>query len=370
MKILALTVSAGKGHQKAAEALKKYYAENNPNIEFEIVDTLKYINPIVDKLIVGGYLKSLKKTPKLYGKLYYFSENEDAVSAISNLIHDIFSIKFKSLLEEINPDLVLCTHPFPIEIMSILKKKGKTEIKTAAILTDYAPHPFWFQDYIDAYIIPHEDFIDDLINLGVPSESIHPLGIPICNDFAQAIEKNKARDLLGLEDKTTILIMGGGLGIGNIKSVFESLIYSTLDIQIIAVAGYNARLKNQLLNLSNICNKKTKIFGYTDEINLLMSASDLIITKPGGLTITEALIKNLPMLLISPIPGQEEKNAEYLLNCGIAAYSKRPENITITLKQLLGSSKRLTHMKEMASEKAKPNAVEDIAKLLIDLSSR
>lgn len=368
MKIIALTVSAGKGHQKAAEAIKRYYEENNVDVDFEIIDTLKYINPIVDKLIIGGYLKSLKKTPKLYGKLYYYSENEDAISAISNLVHDLFSIKLKNLLDEKKPDVVLCTHPFPIEIMSILKRKGKTNIPAIAILTDYAPHPFWIHEHIDAYIIPNEDFVEDLLNFGVTKEKIYPIGIPVSPEFLNHIDKSYARKTLDLEDKLTLLLMGGGLGIGNIKEIFERLIYSDLDVQIIAVAGHNTFLKNQLINLANKSNKKTKILGYTENINLLMSASDILITKPGGLTISEALVKGLPIILSNPIPGQEEKNTEYLLNCGIAAYARKVENIPILINQIILSKTRLKYMQDMAREKAKPNASKDIANLLLKMA--
>jgi len=370
LKILSLTISAGKGHQKAAEAVKEYYIRNNIQVEFEMIDALKYINPIVDKLIIGGYLKSLKKTPKLYGKLYYYSENEDALASISNLIHDLFSIKLKNLLEEMMPDVILCTHPFAIEMMSILKRKGKTNIPVAAILTDYAPHPFWIHEYIDAYIIPNEDFLDDLLNLGVAKENIYPIGIPVSSAFLTEIPKKEAREILQLEDKLTLLLMGGGLGIGNIKEIFEKLIFSNLDIQIIAVTGYNTILKNQLLNLSLKSNKKTKILGYTDKVNLLMSASDLLITKPGGLTISEALVKGLPLILSNPIPGQEEKNTEYLLNCGIAAYVKKVDSIPSIINQIISSPLRLKYMQDMAKEKSKPNAAKDVGDLLIKMAKK
>jgi processive 1,2-diacylglycerol beta-glucosyltransferase len=368
MKVLALTISAGKGHSRAAEALKEYYAKHYESVEMEIVDALKYINPLVDKLIVGSYLKSLKKTPLLYGKLYEYAESDDTISSVSGLVNDFLSIKIKNLLEEYNPDVVLCTHPFPLEMLSILKRKGKTSVPTAAILTDYAPHPFWFYSHIDAYIIPHEDFIQDLVEKGIAKDTIYPLGIPVCEGFFKDIDKSEARRSLGIDEKKlTILMMGGGLGIGNIKTIFENLAFSALDLQLIACTGSNLKLKNQLIDISSRCNKKTLIYDYTDNISLLMSACDILVTKPGGLTITEALIKNVPIVITSTIPGQEEKNADYLLNNGLAARVKNSDSIVTIIKQLTESKIRLQCMKQMAKEKCKPNATRDICELLINM---
>lgn len=369
MKVLALTISAGKGHNKAAEAIKTHFSKNNKDVDVEIVDALKYINPIVDKLIVGSYLKSLKKTPLLYGKLYQYAETDDAISNVSGLVNDFLSIKIKGLIEDSNPDVIVCTHPFPLEMLSILKRKGKTSVPVVAILTDYAPHSFWFYSHIDAYVIPHEDFIQDLIEKGISKETIYPLGIPVCESFLNSIEKKSARNLLNIdENKLTLLIMGGGLGIGNMKSIFENLAFSSLNIQLIACTGSNLKLKNQLEDISSRCNKPALIFDYTDQVSTLMSACDILITKPGGLTITEALIRHLPIVITSTIPGQEEKNADYLLNNGIAARIKNSDSIVTIVKQISSSDIRLKYMKEIAREKSKPNATKDICNLLEDIT--
>ncbi|WP_027309434.1 glycosyltransferase [Caloramator sp. ALD01] len=365
MKILCLTVSAGSGHIKAAEAIGKYFKTHYNDVQFEMVDTLKYINPIIDKIIVGGYLKSLKKTPALYGKLYKYADSEDTLSNLSSIINEILSIKIKGLIEEYEPQAIVCTHPFPLEMVSKLKRKNKIECPCIAILTDYAPHSFWLYSHIDAYVIPNEDFIQDLVEKGIEKETIYPLGIPVSEEFLQRIDKREARKELELDDKFTVLLMGGGLGIGNIKDMFEKLAFSKLDIQIIACAGQNIKLRNQLNEIASRTNKRTIVFDYTDNINLLMSASDLLISKPGGLTITEALIKEIPIVINSAIPGQEEKNADYLLNNGIAARIHSDDSVVSILMQLLNSKVRLQHMKECCREKAKPNATRDICNLIL-----
>lgn len=370
MRVLILSVSAGKGHSKAAEAIKGYFDKNFKDVYVEVIDTLKYINPIVDKLVVGSYLKFLSTKPSIYAKLYEYAESDDSsIYDFSNFVNEFLSIKINNLFEKFKPDVILCTHPFPLEMISILKKKGKASIPTASILTDYAPHPFWFYDRIEAYVIPHEDFIPDLIDFGISRDIIYPYGIPVCESFTKPLNKKEMRRNLGLdENKATLLLMGGGLGIGNMKYIFESLAFSSLDIQMIACSGSNEKLKNQLTDISRRSSKKTLIFDYTDKISELMSAADMLITKPGGLTITEALIKGLPIIITSAIPGQEERNADYLLNNGIAARVRKNQNIVPIITQLIQSPSRLRHMSESAREKAKFNATKDICNLLINMA--
>lgn len=366
MKILALTVSAGNGHNKAAESIKEYITSNYENADVEIFDTLKYINPVLDKLVVGSYLKSVKNTPALYGKLYEYAENEDTVSNLSGFVNDILSVKLKNLIARKKPDVVYCTHPFPVEMLSILKRKHKVHIPVVAILTDYAPHAFWFYNCIDAYVVPHQDFLWEVREKGVPKDTIFPLGIPISDDFKKAVDSEKIKEELGLSnDKITLLLMGGGLGLGNITKIYKELCFSSLDLQFIICCGNNEKLKNQLENLKSRTLKKTLILGYTDRVPELMSISDMLISKPGGLTIAESLVKNLPIIITSTIPGQEEKNADYLINNGIAARVKESGELTHLIYQFTESPLRLSHMRAMADEKSKPNSTKDIAELII-----
>lgn len=372
MKILTLTVAAGSGHGKAAEAIRNHFHTHYRDlpIEMKTINTLRYINPIVDKLIIGSYIKALKKTPSIYGKLFDFAESEDAVSNITQIMNDFLSKRLINLIHEYNPDIILCTHFFPLEMVSILKRKHKIKIPIVAIITDYAPHSIWFYNHIDAYVIPHEDFIQDLIENGIARETIYPLGIPIDESFLSPLDKLACRRSLGLnDDPLTLLIMGGGLGMGNIKTIFEQLAFSNLNLQLIACTGSNMKLKNQLLDISSRCNKRTLIYDFTNNVSTLMSAADILISKPGGLTITESINKHIPLVINSAIPGHEERNADYLLNNGIAARVKDTDSIVSLIKQLTISHTRLKHMTESAIEKSKPNAAKDICTLILKLAS-
>lgn len=371
MKVLTLSVSAGSGHGKAAEAIKDYFSQNYADLEIDmkIINTLKYINPMIDKLIIGSYLKALKKTPSIYGKLFEYSDNDEGVSNLTQIFNDLLSKKIINLIEDYSPDIIVCTHFFPLEMVSILKRKGRLKVPIVAIITDYAPHSIWFYDYIDAYIIPHEDFVQDLIEKGISKDTIYPYGIPINEEFIQIVDQKECRKSLGLDaDKLTLLLMGGGLGMGNIKPIFEQLAFSNLPVQLIACTGSNIKLRNQLLDISSRCNKRTLIYDYTDNVSTLMSACDILISKPGGLTITESINKHKPIIITSAIPGHEERNADYLLNNGIAARVKDNDSIVSLIKQLTISTSRLNHMKESAKEKSKPLATKNTCELIINLA--
>ena len=369
MNILFLAISAGAGHIKAAESLKSYIEENHPNYKTVLVDTLRYINPVINKLIIGSYINTLKKTPKIYGKLYEIAESGENLSDVSSSVNRIISCKIRRLIREFQPDLVVCTHPFPLQMLTNLKKKALVKCKIVTILTDFIPHSFWLQKEVHAYIVAHPGMKFDMIKKGINEEIIYPLGIPVSQNFLNNYNKTKIREVLGLEDITTILIMGGSLGFGELKETFITLLNSPKNLQLILVAGKNLKLINTLEKYVSSTSKTVKLYNYTDKIPELMSASDLIISKPGGMTISEALIKGLPLILISPIPGQEEKNAHFLQNSGVAARIYPKQNVEEVLYEILDNPLRIKHMKEMAQYLARPNACKDIVNLFNHLVS-
>lgn len=363
MNILFLSISAGEGHMKPAEALISCIKEKYPDSKTKLIDSLRYINPVVNKLIIGSYINTLKTNPKIYGKLYEIAETKSNLSEISQTVNKILSHKIKRLIREFTPDLIVCTHPFPLQMVISLKRNAQINSKIVTIITDFSPHPFWLYNDVDAYIVAHPGMKFEMIKKGIREETIYPLGIPISRRFMENIDKLEIRKKLGLHDITTILIMGGGAGFGDIKETFLALLNSPKNLQLILVAGKNIKLFKKIERLAKKAEKPIKLYGYTDKIPELMSASDLIISKPGGMTVSEALVKNLPLILISPIPGQEEKNARFLQNSGVAARIYPKQNVEEVLSQVLDNPLRIRHMKEMAQYLARPNACEDAVKL-------
>lgn len=369
MKVLILSISAGGGHGHAAEALKDHINLKCAKSEVKIIDTLKYINPIIDKVIIGSYLKTLKVTPSLYGKLYTYSEGDYGITnTISAKLSKIMTYKLMPLIDEFNPDILVCTHPFPTEMVSIMKIKYDLKIPVVSIITDYYPHASWLHAHIDAYIVANQDMVEYMICKGIPKDTIYNLGIPVKPDFTYKYNREETLCELGLySNKTTILVMGGSLGMGKISSIYDQLNKLDKDIQIIIITGKNEKLYNELLKLKRSSTKPTSIIGFTDTVNKYMQCCDLLLTKPGGLTITEALISHIPLGLFSPIPGQEEKNAQFLLNHNLAVDLSKIEQCTDILKNLLECEKQLIKIKENCIKFSKPNSGDDIVKLIESL---
>lgn len=369
MKVLIFSVSAGGGHGHAAEAIKNYIKLENSNSEIKIIDTLKYINPVIDKVVIGSYLKALKVTPSLYGKLYSYSEGSDpiAVTLASKLIEALTS-KLLPLINDFNADILISTHSFTTEMLSVLKIKYNTNIPCMSIITDFYPHSTWLHPYINAYVVSNNDMIEKMVSEGIQKETIHTLGIPVNPEFNKKYSREDTLTKLNLSiSKFTILIMGGSLGLGKITDIYEQLSKIDNDIQIIIITGKNKKLHLELLKLEKNSLKETRIIGFTDQVNKYMQCSDILLTKPGGLTITEALICNLPLGIFSPIPGQEEKNAQFLFKSELAInftdISKCGENI----ERLLNNHDELNIMAKNYSDFSKPYAGYNIVKLIHSL---
>ncbi|WP_123052704.1 glycosyltransferase [Clostridium sp. JN-1] len=367
MRALILSVSAGGGHSHAAEALRDYIESELSNSDIKIIDTLKYINPIIDKVVIGSYLKSLKVTPSLYGKIYTYSEGDynKIATTISSKFNEIMTYKLVPLISEFNPDIIISTHPFPTEMDSIMKVKYNIMIPCITIITDYYPHGSWLHPYIDAYVVSNQDMIYDMVSKGIPKNTIYNLGIPVKPDFLEKYDKKTTLEELDLDsNKTTILVMGGSLGMGKIKDVCEQLDKLAMDIQIAVITGKNQKLYESLMKLKKNFSKKTRIIGFTDKVNKYMQASDLLLTKPGGLTVTEALICKIPMGIFSPIPGQEEKNAEFLIKNNLAISISDISLCKDVIEDLLNCPEKLQTMKDNCNKFSKPDSGKNIVKLI------
>jgi processive 1,2-diacylglycerol beta-glucosyltransferase len=368
MKVLILSVSAGGGHTQAAEALKKSILSNSPDSEVLIIDTIKYINPILDKVVIGSYLKSLKLSPAIFGKIYNLAESEDGLATFSNKIVEIVVFRLIPLINEVKPDIIVATHPFSAEMVSVLKSKEKINIPAVTIMTDYASHNFWLHPSIDAYVVSNDDMVNEMVSRGVPREIVHSLGIPVSPDFLKLHDRNETLSALELDaSRNTVLLMGGSLGMGKIQDVYEQLQEINGDIQIIVITGNNKRLYSKLLDFQPYANNTTRVIGFTKEVNKYMQACDLLITKPGGMTITEALISTIPLAIFSAIPGHEEKNAEFLLKHGLAISLSDGKNCKSIIEKLLMSPDELSNIKQNCKKYAKPNSGDSIYKLFSEL---
>ncbi len=363
MRALIFTVTAGQGHNQVASVLCQHLKEED--IETLSIDALEYITPVLKETISQGYLVSTKRIPKVYGKVYRLCEKRETENGESRFIKITNSILAKKLIkfvEEYEPDVIICTHVFAAILVSYVANKIAGNIKTVGIVTDFTIHPYWEDTSMDYYVTATELLSNQAEKKGIVKDELVPIGIPINPKFAKRVDKTEARAILGLEDMRTVLVMSGSMGYGKIGSMLKKLDTSDLDFQIVSVCGYNERLKRKIANMN--FRHKVYNFGFSDKVDLFMDAADCIITKPGGLTTSEALAKGLPIIMANPIPGQEDRNVEFLLNNGAAFKVSSTFPVDEAVYQMFSNTARLRNMKEIVSELGKPNSTRDFVELV------
>ncbi|MDD4893760.1 MAG: glycosyltransferase [Candidatus Omnitrophica bacterium] len=362
-------ISEISGHHSATLAIEKALKILEPNIQVLNINAFNYTNPITEKIVNRLYMAVIKRTPQIWDYLY---DNPAVVKKLENIkktIHKFNSPKLKNLFDKFKPDAVICTQAFPCGMVADFKKTYNSKIPLVAVLTDYIPHSYWVYETINYYITPSEEVTERLAKKGVPVEKIKSLGIPFDPKFNDKASKNEIMQKFNLNQAfPVLLIMGGGQGLGPIKTIVKSLEKVRSDFHEIIVTGSNKKLYKSLKRKIKGYKKNIALFGYANNMNELMSISSIIITKPGGVTTSEALAKKLPMIIIKPIPGQEQNNTVYLTQKEAAIKVDEPKDINLVVEDLLTNRHKLDHLSESAGRIGKPNASMDIAKFLLDLS--
>lgn len=365
-RVLLLYISVNSGHQKAALAIEKALNLLNPEVEILNINSFNYTNPLVEKVINRTYLSVIKNRPEVWEYLYDNPKVFRSLGKLRDLIHRFNSGKLKTLLDEFKPDVIACTQAFPCGMIADYKMSFGLNAPLIGVLTDCYPHSYWLFDSVDYYIVNSETATNKLAEHGIPREKIKIYGIPIDPRFADNVDSDAVRKKIGLDvKKPTILIMGGGQGLGPIAELVNELNRISCPLQMIVVAGTNKRLFDWLERRKPYLRAKTIVYGFTSEVAELMSVSTLIVTKPGGLTISEALSKRLPIIILNPIPGQEAKNTEYLLSEGVAVKADSAADTALLTDMLLGNRSKLEQMRDNAQRIAKPRSSVDIAKLIL-----
>ena len=370
-KILIFYASYGGGHLSAAKSIKQYIDENYKDIQAEMVDCVKYVNTAFEKLTTHAYKEMAKKAPWAWEKVYYNAQN-GFIGKVSSTANKIMAVKMAKLFREYKPDYVISTHPFSSQMTSYLKQKGKTNCSLTTILTDFAEHDQWLigSRFVDFFFVANESMKRNMIqNYNIDANKIYVTGIPISSRFSMKYDKNEICSNFGLSpNKKIVLFFGGGeygLGKGKTINILDNLA-NFEDIQVIAIAGKNEKLKLAFEKVVNENNRENdiKVLPFTNLVPELMSIADLVVTKPGGLTTSESLASHLPLIVINPIPGQEEENAKFLENAGAGIWLKRNDNVEQVLSSVLLDDNKLSEMKTHAINIAKPNSTENICKIV------
>jgi len=370
-KILLMYISEHSGHHQASIALEKAVFERNPDAEVMNINAFKYVNPILEKIVHTAYMRVIRKRPDIWGYLYDNPRVVKRTERLRNFVNNANSKKIAGLIRKFNPDIVACTQAFPCGIFASYKKRYHNTAPLVGILTDYAPHAYWIYDDVNAYVVPSPEVGQALIKKGADSGRIKVLGVPIDPVFAEHPDKSKIYEKINLvPGKPVVLVMGGTHGIGPDEKLITALDAITTDLQVIIITGINKRLFKKAKAISLHSKKKIVTLGFVDNVHEIMEISDLIVTKPGGLTTAEALAKSLPIVIINPLPGQEDFNTKVLTSGGMAVKATDEADAVRSIEGLLAMPDKINSIKNAMQTAAKPHSARDIAELLLNFKNR
>ncbi|MDQ3799503.1 MAG: glycosyltransferase [Acidobacteriota bacterium] len=369
-KILILSASVGNGHTRAAQALEKAFRLKNAAAEIRHEDTLDFTNPLFRQIYGKSYIDLVNNMPEVLGWMYEQFDEPWKNEKRRLFLEKLNTQPLVKMVRGYQPDWIVCTHFLPAEIISDLKAKGKLSCPQAIVVTDFDLHALWLCRNYERYFVALDETKYYLETLGFPAEKISVTGIPIDPVFAETKDKRAMCEKYNLDaDQPTIILSAGGFGVGRIELLLKSLQTIKQPVQILAMCGRNEELKNKLAqqqqsqNGSETC--RVIPVGFTTAMDEYMSASDLVVGKPGGLTTCEALAKGLIFIIVNPIPGQEERNSDHLLENGAAIRCNNLATLGYKVEQLLKDNQRFSFMKENAVKFARPNAANDIADALV-----
>jgi processive 1,2-diacylglycerol beta-glucosyltransferase len=362
MRILIATVTAGVGHLQAASALEEAWRSARPGDVVEKVDLLDYVSRLQRRVYVQGYVKLVEHAPELWGMVFKKTDNPAWLRKVARFrrgFAERTNKTFVKYLKAFQPDAVVCTHYLPVEIMAHLERKGFNPM-TVCVVTDFEAHALWMEQAVDLYCVAAEETKASLVARGASVENVVVTGIPIAPKFSDIPNPRLVRKNYGLrDDLPVLLVLGGGFGMGPVARILSALDRINRDFQTLVVAGRNEKLRRELA--CGDYRHPTRVLGFATNMHELMAVADLIVSKPGGLTTSEALAMGKPLFIFNPIPGQEAANSDFLLERGAAAKVNRMEDLPFRLEQLIGSRK-LKEMARAARELGHPKAAQDVCR--------
>ena len=389
MRVLIATVTAGAGHLAAAAALDEAWRALRPADTVERLDLVKLFSPLHRKVVSDGYVKLVEHAPELWGMV--FKKTDDAkltrrLNKLKRLFPSASRGRFARYVREFKPDVVLCTHYLPLETLGYIKdeekrsgREGERRARPArrerpasaaldplvvSIVTDFEAHALWMAPGIDLYCVAAEETKARLVARGAAADIVIATGIPISAKFSRKPDLDGARQKLGLrEDQPVLLVLSGGFGMGPVAEILAELDKVNRQFQTVVVTGRNQELREKIAAQDR--KHPTHVLGFASNMDELMGLADLIITKPGGLTSSEALALGKPLFILKPIPGQEAANSDFLLERGAAAKANRVEDLPYRIEQLLGNNK-LGEMARAAKALGRPEAAKEICRAVIE----
>lgn len=345
-RVLLLSEGFGAGHTQAAYALSSSLRKVAPHVQTRVLELGSFLNPRVAPIIITAYKKTVSTQPRLV-RMMYRSNYKKSLNRLTTLaLHRIFYTRTIQIIRQLHPDVIVCTHPIPSAIISRIKRLELLDVPLCTVITDYDAHGTWVSREVNSYLVSTDQVKEKLLERGVEEERIRITGIPVHPNFWERHRKEDIRSRFNLKNMPTVLVMGGGWGFMKDEAV-NSLLASYRDqIQIIFCFGSNTKSLEKMKKDPRFIHPHIHLLGFTREIDKLMEVSDLLITKPGGMTCTEGLAKGIPMLFHKPLPGQEEENSQYFTSQGWGTPIGSLDDITAWIKRLTNNYEEVVRTRE------------------------
>lgn len=361
-RVLLLSVSAGAGHMRAAEAVEIAARELDPAAEVRHLDVLSVADPAFREAYSKWYLTLVSRAPALWGYFYEYMDRppKQRPVPLKRALEHWNTRRLRENVRSFAPDAVVCTHFLPAEVLALERARGRLRGRLGVVVTDADVHRVWVHKGVDRYFVARDEGAVYLRALDGASPEVEVTGIPIDPRFARSADRAALRKKHGLPaEGPVVLLLGGGFGVGPVEDLFARLQSAERPVRFVVVAARNEKLRRALEAASG---PRAVVLGFTREIDEWMAVADLLVTKPGGLTTSEALARGLPMVLVHPIPGQEQRNADALLEAGAAVRANNVEALAWKVDKLLGEPGRLDAMRAAARKAARPDAARRIAR--------
>jgi processive 1,2-diacylglycerol beta-glucosyltransferase len=360
-RLLVLSASAGAGHTRAAQALAE--AARDRGAQVEHADILEFTSPFYRRAYADGYLQMVNRAPELWGYLYRASDRRSRPAPVSRFVRLFDRLEFGSFrkfVRSFRPDAVLTTHFLACQVFAPYRQRGRDRFPLGVVVTDFDAHAFWVQPTADHFFVATDEVAAVLTGRGIARGKIAVTGIPIAAPFARRHDRAAARRELGLRsDRPVVLVLSGGAGVGAFAEAVRAVL-GRGPVQVLAVAGRNERLRRSLAAMRARRGSTLSVFGFVEDIASVMAAADLAVGKSGGLTASESLAMGLPLVVFNPIPGQEERNADFLLEAGAGVKAIGPASLAYKVGELLEDRARRERMRRAARRAARPRAARDI----------
>jgi processive 1,2-diacylglycerol beta-glucosyltransferase len=360
LRVLVFSATFGAGHVRAAEAIIEVIRAKEPKAEITHLDFGAFLSKSINEMVKSTYIELIKYTPRLWGKFYYRTSKIQPDSVLKRLINILGRREFLNYIKDVRPDVIICTYPTIAGVLGELRLKSILQVPIVTVVTDYAVHSHWIHPGVDLYIVGNRDVFQGLTSSGIDPERIRITGIPVSPKFEQKLNRKEIAENLKLfTNRPTFLVMGGAYGVlGGVKGVCKILADAEVPVQTLLVCGQDEKLYRSLDGLVAEAKNPIMRFGYVKNVEELMTVADMIITKAGGLTVSEALTKRLPLIIYKPIPGQEEGNAHFVKEIGAAKIAETEEDLEKIIHLILTQPNEINKMREAAGKVLPGNASE------------